>query len=147
MKDTQRPLRMAIYGVVGDNILYQGQPVKLYDEKKKVGRTDKVYMLFGTQQSTRDRTSDCWITDERIDIEIIQRSEFEATKDFIDDISDQLYQLLMPDPINDSLPDPSLMLIQNFELEQALTRSIQLSDTETIVEKIVTFSCKVIQQQ
>lgn len=138
---------MAIYGVVGNNILYNGNPVKLYDEKRKVGQADKVYMLFSTQQSTRDRTSETWITDERIDIEIIQRSEYEVTKDFIDDISEQLYTLLMPDPINDGLPDPSMMQIQHFELEQALTRSIQITDTETIIQKICTFSCKIIQQQ
>lgn len=139
---------MAIFGTLtGGAVTYMGQAVNFYDEKKKVGRTDKVYVLFGTQQTTRDRTSEYWITDERIDLEILHAEEFEVTKDFIDDVSNQIYQLLMPNPINDSLPDPTLMQIQHFELEQALTRAVEVSPTKTIVSKLLTFSCKIVQQQ
>lgn len=147
MRDTQRPFRMAIHSVINGNATYNGQPVYFYDEKKKVGLTDRVYGLYTTQQTTRDHTSDCWITDELITLELLHKSGFEVTKDFVDDVSDQLYQLLMPTRINDALPDPSLMLIQNFELEEALTRSVEITDTETIVSKLITFSCKIIQQQ
>lgn len=147
MRDTQRPLRLAIHAIINNNVTYNGQFIKFYDEKKKVGQTDKVYGLYSTQQTTRDRTSESWITDEKITIELEHKSDFEVTKDFLDDVSDQVYQLLMPNPINDALADPSLMLIQHFELEEALTRSVEISPTETIVSKLLTFSCKIIQQQ
>ncbi len=148
MKDTQRPLRLAIHGIINGNVLYNGQPVYFYDEKKKVSRTDKVYGLYSTQNSTRgeDSNDSTWITEERIDIELLHKTQFEVTKDFIDDASDQIYALLMPNRLNDTLPDPSMMLIQHFELEQALTRAVEISPTETIVTKIMTFYCKIIQQ-
>lgn len=148
MRDTQKPLRTAIYNVLNGNVTYDGETVfKLYDEKKKVGQTERIYGLFGTQQTTRDRTSEYWITDERIDIEIVHSTEFEVSKDMIDDISDQLYLLLMPGPINSALADPTSMLIQHFELEQALTRAVEISPTQSEVSKIITFFCKIIQQQ
>jgi hypothetical protein len=140
---------MAIHAVINGNVTYNDQPIYFYDEKKKVGRTDKVYGLYGTQQSTRgeDMNDSTWITEEKIDIEILHKSEFEVTKDFIDEASDQIYELLMPSRLNAALPDPTLMLIQHFELDQALTRAVEVSPTETIVSKIMTFSCKMIQQQ
>jgi hypothetical protein len=147
MRDTQKPLRLSIHSVINGNTTYNGSPVNFYDEKKKVGLTDRVYGLYSTQQTTRDRTSEYWITDELITIELLHKSGFEVTKDFIDDVSDQLYQILMPDAINAALPNPSLMLIQHFELEEAITRSVEITDTETIVSKLITFSCKITQQQ
>jgi hypothetical protein len=52
----------------------------------------------------------------------------------------------MPTRMNDALPDPTLMQIQIFELDSAISRSVEISDTQTIISKIVTFSCKIIQQ-
>lgn len=148
MRDAQYPLRMAIYGVLTGNLTYDGDVVKLYDEKKKVGSTDNVYILMGTQLSTPTDDNDCaWITTETIDLEILHRSEYEVTKDFIDQLSGQMYELLMPTKLTSSLPDPNLMSIQYFDLQRALTRSVEISSTETIISKIITFTCKVIQQR
>ncbi len=149
MRDTQRPLRMAIHNVLTGNVFYGGSAINFYDEKKKAGQSDKVYGIYSTQQTTRDQQSvdETWITSERIDLEFTHQSGFEVTKDFIDDLTDQAYQILLPSRLNDSLPDPLLMRIEHFELEQALTRSVEITSTETIVSKIVTFSCKIIQQQ
>lgn len=147
MRDTQRPLRAAIYSVISGVVLYNGSPIKFYDEKKKAGATDNVYGLFGTQQTAISQViDDSWITDELITIELTHRSEFEVTKDFLDDVADQMLQVLMPTRLNDALPDPTLMQIQSFELDNAITRSVEITATETITSKFVTFSCKMVQQ-
>lgn len=147
MRDAQYPLRLAIFGVLNGNLTYNGQPVNLYDEKKKVGSADKVYIVMGTQASTPvDDNDSCFITDETIDLEILHKTEFEVTKDFIDDLSNQMYQQLIPTKLTDSLPDPTLMQIQYFDLRRAVTRSVEVTPTETIIAKIITFGCKVIQQ-
>jgi hypothetical protein len=146
MKDTHYPLRRAIYTVLNNNIIVQGTTIGIYDEKKKVGANDRTYCIFGTQQSTRDRTSEYWITRESIDIEIYQKTDFEVTKDFVDQVSDAIYSLLMPDPINAALPNPSLMQIQHFELERAISRTVELMSTETVIQKIATFTCLIVQQ-
>jgi hypothetical protein len=147
MRDAQYPLRLAIFGVLNGILTYNGQPVKLYDEKKKVGQNDNVYVLMGTQLSTPiDDNDSCWITDETIDLEFLHRTEFEVTKDFIDGMTNQACGLLMPDKLTAALPNPTLMQIQYFDLRRAVTRSVEISPTETIIAKIITFGCKVIQQ-
>jgi hypothetical protein len=147
LRDTHYPLRRAINTVLSGNITYNGQPVKLYDEKRKVADTDNVYIIFSTQQTAISQPIDeSWITDELITLEILQKTGFEVTKDFIDDLSDQVYRLLMPTRLNDALPDPTLMQIQLFELDSAISRSVEISETQTIISKIVTFSCKIVQQ-
>lgn len=147
MRDTQYPLRRAIYLTLGSNVLYNGSPVKFYDEKKRVGNSDAIYGIFSTQQTSISQPIDeSWVTDELITIELLHKTGFEVTKDIIDDVSNQIYQILMPSRMNDSLPDPNLMKIELFELDSAITRSVEVSDTETIISKIITFSCKMIQQ-
>lgn len=148
MRDAQYPLRMALFGVLTGQLTYNGQEVKLYDEKKKVGASDDVYIIMGTQLSVPSDENDCaWITTETIDLEILHRTEFEVTKDFIDQLSDQIYQLVMPTKLTTSLPDPNLMAIQHFDLQRAVTRSVEITPTETIIAKIITFTAKVIQQR
>lgn len=146
MRDTHYPLRKAIFGVLNGNIVVNGTNVGLYDEKKRIGANEWIYAIFGTQQTTRDRTSEYWITRELIDIEIYQQTDFEVTKDFIDQASNVIYELLMPNPINAALPNPSLMQIQHFELERAISRTVELSATTSAVQKIITFTCLIVQQ-
>lgn len=148
MKDTQYPLRLAVNSVLAGNIIIEGQTINLYDEKKKAGDSDNLYIIFGTQQSTKaSRQFDqSWFTDEKIDLEIFHKTGFEVTKDLIDEVSNRVYELLMPTRAADALPVQDNMQIQNFQLEQALTRAVQISPTETVVSKIMTFSCQVIQQ-
>lgn len=146
MKDTHYPLRHAIYTVLNGNITVNGTTVGIYDEKKKAGANERIYCILGSQQSTRDRTSEYWITRELIDIEIYQRTDFEVTKDFIDQVSNVIYELLMPDPINAGLPNPSLMQIQHFELDRAISRTVELASTETVIQKVATFTCLIVQQ-
>jgi hypothetical protein len=67
LRDTHYPLRRAINTVLSGNITYNGQPVKLYDEKRKVADTDNVYIIFSTQQTAISQPIDeSWITDELI---------------------------------------------------------------------------------
>lgn len=148
MRDAQYPLRRAIDQVLTGNVLINGQPINFYDEKKKAGNNEALYCIYGTQQSTPEQAMDsAWITRENIDIEIIQKTQFEVSKDLVDEISNQLYTLLMPQKISSALTNPHLMQVQYFDLQQAITRSLQVSDTESIVQKIVTFTCLVVQQK
>src|SRR5688572_2154515 len=146
MRDTQYPLRRAVDAVLKGNVTFNGAEVKFYDEKKKVGATDKVYGLYSTQQSNKSAdVIDCtWITDETIDIELHHRTEYEVTKDHLDDASNQVYQLLLPSRLNAALENPHLMQIQFFDFDRAITRTVEITPTETVITKIITFSAKIV---
>lgn len=148
MRDAQYHLRRAIDAVLTSNVVVDGNTINFYDEKKRAGANERLYCIYGTQQSTPDQNNDStWITRETIDIEIYQRTESEVSKDLVDQVSDQLYTLLMPQRISSALANPNLMQVQFFDLQQAVTRSAEISDTETIIQKIVTFTCLVVQQK
>lgn len=145
MRDAQYPLRLSIYNKVTNQVTYNGSPVGFYDERKRAA--GDVYCVFGTQTSTPTEANDCtWMTEELIDIEIWQRQGFEVTKDFVDDISNQLYQLLNPAVLTAGFANPMNMQVVSFDLQQAITRSVEITPTETVIAKILTFKAVIVQQ-
>lgn len=146
MRDTQRPYRMAIFNTINGLITLNSIVVPVYDEKKKATSTANIYILLSTQQETDFSTSDAFITRSSIDIEIIHRTEFEVTKDDIDEIADQFLQLVMPTPDTNALPVQNLFQIINMVRTSTITRQYNITDTETIVAKIINLTSDIVQQ-
>lgn len=141
MKDTQKILRTAVFQMLNGNI-----SIPVYDEKKRIGSNAKIYALLSTQQETDENPSDAFITLSSIDIEIIHRSDFEVTKDSIDDISTEILEILIPTPTSDGLIVQNLFQITNVRRISTITRQISLTETENIVSKIINITCHIIEQ-
>lgn len=141
MKDTQKILRTAVFQMLNGNI-----SIPVYDEKKRVTSNARIYALLSTQQETDENPSDAFITLSSIDIEIIHRSDFEVTKDSIDDISTEILQILIPAPTSDGLIVQNLFQITNVRRTSTITRQISVSDTDSIVSKIINITCHIIEQ-
>lgn len=137
---------MAVFNKITGQITHEAAAVPVFDEKKKAGSTVSLYILLSTQQETDNSTSDAFITTSSIDIEIVHRSEFEVTKDDIDDIANQLLELVMPTPDTNALPVQNLFQILNLKRTSTITRQFQITDTETTVAKIITLTADIVQQ-
>jgi hypothetical protein len=146
MKDTQKILRQAVYDIINGQLSYNGSNVPVYDEKRKVGQADSLFVILGTQQETDDSTSDAFITDSSIDIEIQHRTEFEVSKDAIDDVSNQILQILMPTPQTDGFLVQNLFQITCVRRTSTISRNFSISDSVSIIAKIITISAKIVQQ-
>lgn len=145
MRDTQKPYRLAIFSKLDGNVIYNGNQINIYDEKKKVGARDDVYILLSTQQESNNDTSDTFITRSSIDIEIVQRTGSEVSKDEIDDIGDAVLQILCPEPESADILTLNGFQFANLYREKTITRAVEISPTETIIRKIITMTCSIVQ--
>lgn len=141
MRDISLPYRNAIAAAISGVI-----SVPVYDEKRWVQDTDTKYVLLTTQQQTPVDDNDCtWISRASIDLEIYHKSGSEVTKNDIDNISNEICKILLPAPFTTVLSSPNL-LFQNAYFESIISRNISLSETESILIKILRFVCVITQQ-
>lgn len=142
MRDVSKPYRLAIFALLTGNT----GGINMYDEKRRVGDTVNEYILFSTQQQTPVEDNDCaWISKASIDIEIVQRTGSEVSKDDIDDISDRILQTLIPTPWNTPLTAVNLQF-QLAYCESILSRNVSITETESVLTKVIRFVCTVTQQ-
>lgn len=140
MRDVSLPYRHAVFAVLS------GISVPVYDEKRKVTDTDPLFVLLSTQQQIPSDDNDCtWISRSSIDIEIQQRTGSEVSKDDIDNLSNEILGLLIPTPWNTPLTSPNLQF-QNAFAESIISRNASITETDTIIIKVIRFVCTVTQQ-
>lgn len=141
MLDLSKPYRLACSSVLQGVI-----SINLYDEKRWVTATDSVFGVFSTQQQTLIEDNDCtWISRCSIDIEVIQRTGSEVTKDDVDDISNEICVILNPSPGVTPLAYSNLQFMSP-QIESIISRNVSISETETIIIKIIRFVCTIVQQ-
>lgn len=146
MRDTMMVLRHAIADLLDGNLSWQGVNVPVSDEKRRLGDDAVMYVTFGTQQETPDNTSDAFITDSTIDIEIIHKTEFEVSKDGLDTVANQILEILLPTPQTDGFMVQNLFQITCVQRQSSITRNFSITDSKSVVAKIITISCKIVQQ-
>lgn len=145
MRDTCKPYRVAIYNLLNGNLgTFQGSTIKLFDEKKKVGETGSLYVVLSTQSETPTDLNDCaFIVNSVIDIEIIRKSGFEVTKNDIDEVANTIYGLILPDVQTSGLTTPSGFQFDIPVRTRSLTRNLSITDAESVLTKIITFSTRI----
>lgn len=145
MKDTQRILRHLIRDLIAGNLSYNGTTVTVYDEKIRDKQRPSLYVLFSTQQETDDNTDTSFTTDSSIDLEITHETEYEVSKDAIDEIGNQILELVIPAP---DFPGYDYLGFQVQEVRRTstITRNFSITDSSSIVAKIITITCKITQQ-
>lgn len=124
---------------------YNGISVPVYDEKKRDKQLANLYVVLSTQQETDDNTDTSFTTDSSIDIDITHKTEFEISKDAIDEVSDQILELLLPNPDGPGW-NVSGFLIQNIRRSSTISRNFSLTDSQSIIAKIITITSKITQQ-
>jgi hypothetical protein len=145
LRDTQRILRHAIRDLLAGQLSWDGTAVPVYDEKKRDKQSADLFVILSTQQETDNNTDTSWTTDSSIDIEITHKTEFEVSKDAIDEISDQILEILLPTPDGPGW-EVGGFLIQNIRRSSTITRNFSVTDSQSIVAKIITITSKITQQ-
>lgn len=148
MRDTCQPYRTAIYNCLNGNLGdYNSIPIQVSDEKKKVGNQSGLWVILSTQQETPADENDCtFITLSSIDIEIINKTGFEVTKDDIDTVSDTILGLIIPDSQTSGLIAPSGFQFHIPIRTRAITRNLSISFSDSDLLKILTITTKIVEQ-
>lgn len=145
MRDTQLVIRHLLRDLLSDNLSYDGKTVPVYDEKIRDKQSPNVYVIFGTQQESDDNTDNSFTTDSSIDIEITHKTEYEVSKDVIDLVANQILEILIPLPDHAGFQYGDFQ-VQNVTRRSAITRNFSITDSSSIIAKIITISCKITQQ-
>ena len=143
MRDVSKPFRLSVFNCLNGNL--SGRPV--YDEKQKVTASDTLFVLLSTQQQTQIEQNDCtWINRCSIDIEVIQKTGSEVSKDDIDDTANDILTLILPTPTTCGLTEPGGLQFCNPVCESIISRNLSLSETESVVQKVIRVVVQIIQQ-
>lgn len=140
-RDTMKPFRLAIFNLLNGNI-----SCEIYDEKKKSSDSNGLYVTMGTQTENQSsqQTDTSWMHDVTLDLEIIQKTGMEVSKDDIDDVSEEIYEILEP------VFGTGALVIPGFQVTDlrvsGVSRTFEVSATESIVTKTCTISALLTQQ-
>ena len=142
MKDVDKIYRLAIFNSLNGNI-----SVPIFDEVKKIGSAATVFVLLGGQRTVQDPTADLlWGRRCSIELIITHKTGVSATKDIIDDISNEILEKLFPDYDTFDVLQPEGFQFANPSFETGFINPLKISDTESIMAKVITISMNIIQQ-
>jgi len=90
--------------------------------------------------------NDCtWVNRASIDIEIYDKTKSEVTKNTMDDISNEILTILLPAPYSTTITSSNLQF-QNAFCESIISRNLAITDTESVMVKIIRFVCTITEQ-
>lgn len=140
-------LLRAVFNKLNGAITYDSQAVPVYDEKKSVSSSVNLYILLGRQTESDDIQDDnTFAATSTIDIEIWYKTGFETSKQAVHSVSNQILQLLIPTPYTSGLGVQDHFQILNLRRTSAITQGFQISETQTVLAKIITISSQIVEQ-
>ncbi len=142
MKDIDKILRKAVFDALDGNI-----SVPVFDEVKKIGNTQTLFVILGGQRTKRDPTADgLWARRCTIEVIITQKTGSSVSKDDIDDVSNEILEILFPDYDTFGVSSPSGFQFANEDFETGTTNRLQLTPTESVIAKVLLISVNIIEQ-
>jgi hypothetical protein len=148
MKDAHKPLRTAIYEALNGNVVVNfnndGSVVPIYDDEV-TDRGQNVYVLLTTQTGTDASNRSHFNGSATQEIQIIDKTELSVDKRRVDDIADQVFEILWPTPQSDGLVQQTGFQILNLRKQADNYLPLQISSTQTLMRRIITFSARVHQ--
>ncbi len=142
MRDLSKPFRLAVFSVLNGNT--GGIPI--YDEKRLVSSIDNTFILLSTQQQTPQDENDCtWVSRLSIDIEVYNKTGSEVSKDTIDDVSNTILGLLLPTVGVSPISSGGIQFTYAFA-ESIISRNIGITETESVLQKVIRFVATGVQQ-
>ncbi len=147
MKDTKKILRHAIFAALDGAVIYDGNAVPVVDEKLRNNAPATLYIILGTQQETSiERNSSTWIKQSSIDIEVIERTGTEVSKDAVNDVGELITEILLPTINTIGIAVPTGFQFSEAYVESASTATVILDNTESIVVERIRLAFIITQQ-
>lgn len=143
MRDLSEDIRVGVFTALSGNT----GGINMYDEKRKVNSSDTTFIVLSTQQQTPDTDSnDCtWVSKCFIDIEVYQKTGSEVSKNIIDRVANTVLTVLLPS-VGVTPVVASNVQLANPYCESIISRNLSLSETESILQKVIRFAVTAIQQ-
>lgn len=141
MKDFNQPLRKAFYDLLNNQLSYNSAPVKVFDQKVKKSQDSDIYVIIASISSTNSSTFHSWSRDMQATLDIVTKTGDTVSTKIVDNIAGQIFALTMPTVVDNGLNglNANFQYI-NLQLQTDRYLDMQLSQTVTIVRRLLTFS-------
>lgn len=141
MRDVNLPVRKAFYELLNGEIEYESQNVPVSDERAKIGNGARVYVLLSSQNTVdvaikKDNTRTAFIT-----LDIVNKTDSAVSKSVVDTVADQILQKVFVT----GLTPPVNWQFLNIALDGDRYLNLEVSDTEMIIRRLLTFKITVVQ--
>lgn len=148
MIDPEKAFRRAIYQALNGNLVLtvdgSNSPVALFD-----GPIDddgvNLYVILGDQSGAGKDTKSSLASDVSLTLDIICRQSYEANKEFVDDIAEQIDIILRPSSATSGLVGQTGVQFGRLKRSDARYLELSISTTQTIMRKLVTYSTRAYQ--
>lgn len=147
MKDTKKILRHAVFNALDGQITYNSVAVPVVDEKIRNSAPSDLFIVLSTQTETAiERNSSAFMTNSSIDIDIVQKTGTEVSKDAIDDVCEDMLEIIFPAISSIGLTVPSGFQFQEWYRESCSTSLVVISETQSILVSRVRLTFIIVQQ-
>lgn len=147
MKDTKKILRHAIFNALDGQITYNSVSVPVVDEKIRNSAPSDLFIVLSTQsESPVERNSSSFNTLSSIDIDIVQKTGTEVSKDGIDDVYEDMLEIIFPAIGTLGLTVPSGFQFQEGFRDSCSTSIVAISETQSILVSRVRLTFIIVQQ-
>lgn len=147
MKDTMQMFLEATYTLLNGNLSYNSVNVPVFDKKRRVNVASGLYVILGSQrESDSPQTSETFITEAELDIEIWHVTDYEVSSQGVNQVADQILQLLITLPEGDGYPAQSQFQIQDVRRVSANLQDFSIGPTDTALNKNITIRATIVQQ-
>jgi hypothetical protein len=138
----EKAARSSFYNVLVNTLLVpggSGDKVPISDGKAETKA--KLYVLIEGQTARGDSDFHRRRWNAGLSISIMHKQAASYTRDIVDDVCQQIEDIVTPGiAANNGLPAPSGWQITNVRLDDVSYADFQISDTETICVKFLTFN-------
>lgn len=145
MIDVKTPLRRAYYSLLNGAIMLNSNPVTIADDTTPMGDASNIYVIMQHQGGPSKNNFGAFITTEKMILEIVSKGSSRVDTEVIDNIAGQILNLVCPSPSANGLPPQNGLQIINVFLSDDRYLGYQVSKTNTLKRRILTFTHTVIQ--
>lgn len=146
MINPERLVRRAIFQALDGNITVtidgSNSPVQLFEGVEDDSGLHN-YVVFGSQTGNDTSTKSSFDTVVRTTLDIVCKQNYQANKEYLDDISDQIETILLPSQGTNGLVAQSGVQFLALKRESANYIDLTINSTQSIVRKLLTFSVRV----
>ena len=139
MIDVQKKIRDAFFQSLDGQLTYDGSPVPIVDEKLEDSENNTMYVIMSTQTTVQDVIFSHFDHETTMLLDIVHKTQDFVTKDGIDEVAQQIFDILLPTVTTNGLTAQSGVQITNLQIESDQYFPMQLSATGSVMRRLIRF--------
>jgi len=139
MVDVNKAVRYAIFQALDGNLTYDGSPVPVVDESVTLDQNLTMYVALTTQTAVETSNFAQFEHECTLQIDIAHKTQYAVSKDGVDDVAQQIFDILQPSVTTNGLASQSG--VQFTDLSKATDNylTMVLNNMGPVVRRIIVY--------